>query len=188
MQTATECTELETCVRQSLAAGRAQDVEALRAQASRIDALPKPDVGNKAVARQHNSSGLEALKRGEPAAAVDVLRLALRENPRDVEVAGNLGYALVKAERAAEAADVLLAALVLDPRRSSTWTPLAEALALSGRSADAQAALWIAYQWSGNRDKSLAWYQDRASQETRPALQALYATQARVLLADAGKH
>ncbi|MBQ0929048.1 DUF945 family protein [Ideonella sp. 4Y16] len=184
---ATECGDLETCVRQSLAAGRAQDVDTLRAQASRIDALPKPDVGNKAVARQHNTTGLDALKRNDLPAAVAALRLALRENPRDVEVAGNLGYALVKADRAAEASDVLLAALVLDPRRSSTWTPLAEALALSGRAADADAALWIAYQWSANREKSLAWYQDRADKETRPALQALYARQLRLVVADSGR-
>jgi len=185
---AAPCADMGACLRDSLAAGQSQDVDALRAVATRIEALPKPDAGNKAVARQLNTTGLDALKREDHAAAVNALRQALRENPRDVEVAGNLGYVLVKADRAAEAAEVLQAALVLDPRRSATWTPLAEALALSGRTADAQAALWIGFQWSGNRDKTLAWYQDRADKETRPALQALYARQARLVVADSGRH
>jgi len=71
---------------------------------------------------------------------------------------------------------VLTQALVLDPRRTSTWTPLAEALALAGHKEEALAALWIGYQWSNNREKSLAFYADRAEKEraTRPALAELY--------------
>lgn len=172
------CETLEACAQQTLVAGRAQDIDAVRAIASRIDALPKPDIGNKAVARQLNTTALEALKRDDTAAAVTALRQAVHENPRDVEIVANLGFALVKANRAAEAFDVLLAALVLDPRRTSTWTPLAEALAMLGHAADAQAALWVAYQWSANREKSLAFYQDRAANETHAPLQALYARMA----------
>jgi predicted Zn-dependent protease len=82
---------------------------------------------------------------------------------------------MVKSGQAAEAVEVLQAAVVIDPRRTSTWTPLAEAYALAGRREDARAALWVSFQWSGNRDKSLAFYQDRMARETRPQLQALYA-------------
>ena len=75
-------------------------------------------------------------------------------------------------------AHLYTAALALDPRRSSTWTPLAEALALAGRKDESQAALWVAYQWSGNREKSLAFYSDRAEKEkaVRPAISELYAS------------
>ena len=41
--------------------------------------------------------GIDALKRDDFAAAAGKLRQALAANPRDVEIAGNLGYALVKA-------------------------------------------------------------------------------------------
>ena len=84
----------------------------------------------------------------------------------------------MKAGKAEEAVGVLTAALALDPRRSSTWTPLAEALALAGRKDESQAALWVAYQWSGNREKSLAFYSDRAEKEraSRPAISELYAS------------
>ena len=170
----TGCVALADCVAASLQAARAEDVDALRRHATRLEGLPKPDLGNRAVARKLNDAALAALKRDDAAEAVRQLRQAAQENPRDVEVAGNLGYALVQAGQAADAVEVLRAALVLEPRRSSTWTPLAEALALAGRPADAQAALWVAFQWSGNRDKSIAFYADRATTAPQPALQALY--------------
>lgn len=178
-----ECETLSACVAQSLAAAKATDVDAVRKIASRIDALPKPDLGNKAVARQLNTAALEALKKEDFAGAVAQLRQAQKENPRDVEIAGNLGFALVKAGQAGEAQNVLQAALVLDPRRTSTWTPFAESLALGGKAEDAKAALWVSFQWSGNREKSLAYYQDRAAKETNPLLNALYTHMAKVAAA-----
>lgn len=168
------CASVRDCLAASLEAARREDVDAVRRVATQIDALPKPDLGNKAVARKLNDAALAVLRGGDAAAAVPQFRQALQENPRDVEVAGNLGFALVRAGQPALATDVLRDALVLDPRRSSTWTPLAEALALSGREAEAQSALWVAFQWSGNRDKSIAFYAERAEKETQPALAALY--------------
>lgn len=168
------CPEISDCVARTLRVARSHDLDALRQVAGQIEALPKPELGNRAVARQHNAAALEALKRNDAPAAVEQLHQALRENPRDVEVVGNLGFALVKAGDPAAAVTVLESGLVLDPRRTSTWTPLAEALALAGRAEDAKAALWVAFQWSGNREKSVAYYQDRAANETRPTLKALY--------------
>ena len=146
----------------------------MRAAASKIDMLPKPDMGNRPVSRKLNDEGLNALKKGDPTAAVEFFRKGLLENPRDVEIAGNLGFALVRANRPKEAVDVLVDALVLDPRRSSTWTPLAEALALSDRGELGLAALWVSYQWSGNREKSEAFYTTRAEREERPQLKVMY--------------
>lgn len=169
-----DCDAIGACVRETLAAARRVDVDLVRKLAGTIDGLPKPALGNRAVARQLNQTAIEALKRDDATAAVAKLREALKENPRDVEVAGNLGFALVKADRAAEAVEVLQAALVLDPRRTSTWTPLAEAYALAGRAEEAKAAMWVSFQWSSNRDKSLAFYRDRMTRETRAPLVALY--------------
>lgn len=171
------CADTTACLGQALRAAAREDVEQVRAVATRLDALPKPDLGNKAVARKLNTEGLEALKRDDFAAAVDAFRRGQRENPRDVELAGNLGFALVKAGKPGDAVTVLTQALVLDPRRSSTWTPLAEALALANRRDEAVAALWVAFQWSGNRDKSLAFYASQADKErgVRPALAEMYA-------------
>ena len=74
------------------------------------------------------------------------------------------------------AVDVLADALLLDPRRTSTWTPLGEALALSGYPEEAVACLWIGYQWSANRDKSLAFYTSQVEKQktSKPALAQAY--------------
>lgn len=169
-----DCTTVVICVQQTLAAARDADIDQVRKIATTLDSMPKPNLGNRPIARQLNQSGIEALKRDDLPVALDKLRQALAENPRDVEVAGNLGYAMVKSGQATEAVEVLQAAVVIDPRRTSTWTPLAEAYALAGRREDARAALWVSFQWSGNREKSLSFYQDRMTRETRPQLQALY--------------
>jgi uncharacterized protein YdgA (DUF945 family) len=169
-----DCTTVALCVQQTLAAARDADIDQVRKIATTLDSMPKPNLGNRPVSRQLNQLGIEALKRDDLPVALDKLRQALAENPRDVEVAGNLGYAMVKSGQAAEAVEVLQAAVVIDPRRTSTWTPLAEAYALAGRREDARSALWVSFQWSGNREKSLSFYQDRMTRETRPQLQALY--------------
>ncbi|MCK6375844.1 MAG: DUF945 family protein [Zoogloea sp.] len=176
--TAANCTSARQCLLQTLGAATREDTATVFAVAARIEELGKPAPGNRVVSRKLNTEGLEALKAEDPARAAELFRKGLAENPRDVELAGNLGFALVKAGKPQEAAEVLTAALQLDPRRSSTWTPLAEALALSGRKDESQAALWVAYQWSGNREKSLAFYTDRAEKEraTRPALADMYGT------------
>lgn len=173
-----ECATVQACTVQSLHAAAREDVDALRALAGRIDALPKPDLGNKAQARKLNAEGLAALGRDDTAAAISAFQAGMKENPRDVELAGNLGFAQARAGQAAAAVATLTQALVLDPRRTSTWTPLAEALALAGRPDDALAALWAGWQWSANREKSQAFYADRAQKEgaTRPAVAKLYAS------------
>ena len=169
-----DCVTVAACVQQTLAAARDADIDQVRKIATTLDSMPKPNLGNRPVSRQLNQLGIEALKREDLPVALDKLRQALAENPRDVEVAGNLGFAMVKSGLAAEAVEVLQAAVVIDPRRTSTWTPLAEAYALAGRREDARSALWVSFQWSGNREKSLSFYQDRMTRETRPQLQALY--------------
>lgn len=173
-----DCDSTRQCLGHALGAAAREDAGSVFAVAARIDELGKPALGNRAIARKLNTEGLEALKADDPARAAELFRKGLAENPRDVEIAGNLGFALVKAGKAEEAVGVLTAALALDPRRSSTWTPLAEALALAGRKDESQAALWVAYQWSGNREKSLAFYSDRAEKEkaVRPAISELYAS------------
>jgi len=171
-----ECSEAKQCLALSLIAATHEDMEAVRAIAIRFDSLNKPAQGNRAVSRKLNSDGLDAMKRNDFNAATDFFRKGFSENPRDVEIAANLGFALVKSEQIGNSIDVLTRALLLDPRRTSTWTPLAEALVLNGRKEEALAALWIGYQWSSNRDKSIAFYATRAENERdiHPSVSEMY--------------
>jgi len=170
------CQDVDACAHASMQAAWRADIDTVRQLAARMEGLSKPELGNKAQSRKLNNQALEALKAGDAAQAVPLLQAALKENPRDVEVAGNLGYALVKAQRPQEAVAVLSNALVLDPRRTATWGPLGEALAAAGRPSEAAAALWTAWQWSSNREKTEAVFLDRAEKEsaTRPAVAAVY--------------
>ncbi len=174
--TAQDCDDLGDCLIASLRAAANDDIDSVRAAATRIDAMSKPDLGNRTVGRKLNTEGLEALKRGDNNAAIQAFTQSIKENPKDVEVVGNLGFTYVQAGQADEAVEVLADAILLDPRRTSTWTPLGEALALAGYPEEAVACLWIGYQWSNNRDKSLAYYASQAEKQknTKPALAQAY--------------
>lgn len=170
------CHDGRSCVTLSLRAAWKEDLEGLRDIAAQLDAQPKPALGNKAQARKLNNQALEMLKAGDTAAAAALLQAALKENPRDVEIASNLGYALLKDQRPKEAVAVLNEALVLDPRRTATWAPLGEALGQMGQAKEASAALWTAWQWSGNRERTLTAYLDKANREAgaHPALAEVF--------------
>ncbi len=173
---APDCADARSCAAVSLQAAWREDIDTVRLVAAQLDALPKPPLGNKAQARKLNTQALEALQRGDSAASVALLQAAVRENPRDVEVASNLGFALLKDQRAKEAVAVLTETLVLDPRRTSTWAPLGEALTQTGRTSEGAAALWTAWQWSGNRDRTVTAFMERSEKEAaqRPALAEVY--------------
>jgi tetratricopeptide (TPR) repeat protein len=171
---AESCDTIDACVAGSLGAARERDIDAVRRLATRIDALPKPDQGNRPVGRQLNAAGLEAVKTDRFDDAAKSFEQGVRENPQDVEIVANLGFALARAGRPQQALRPLYAAVLLDPRRTATWVPLAEALAASGRHDDALAAAWLAFQWSGNRERTAGFFGSRADTETHVAIQQMY--------------
>ncbi|WP_228124830.1 tetratricopeptide repeat protein [Candidatus Methylospira mobilis] len=128
-----ECSEIQSCIEQSLKAARDNNIDIVRHIASRIDSLPKPELGNKVQSRKLNAQGLETFKAGDYNNAAAYFQMALKENPRDAELEANLGSALTEAGRAGEAVTPFLSSLQLDPRRSWTWAPLAEAYVVTGQ-------------------------------------------------------
>lgn len=101
--------------------------------ATRIAALPGPDQGNRPVGRQLNSAGLEAVKTERFDDAARSFEQGVRENPQDVEIVADLGFALTRAGQPRQALRPLYAAVLLDPRRTATWVPIAEQAVLSMR-------------------------------------------------------
>jgi len=168
------CDALDVCIARTLAAARDEDIDAVRRLATRIDALPRPDQGNRAVGRQLNATGLEAVKADRYDDAAKHFEQGRGENPQDVEIVANLGFALTKAGRPQQALRPLYAAVLLDPRRTATWVPLAEAMAASGRHDDAVAAAWLAFQWSGNRERTVGFFGSRAEAEADVRIQRMY--------------
>jgi tetratricopeptide (TPR) repeat protein len=159
------CEDIKGCLISALRAAANEDVEAVRNISLRIDELPKPAQGNRPLSRKINAEALTAFNREDFTIAVDLFKNAYQENPRDVEITANYGFALVRVGRLNDALSVLTQALILDPRRTSTWTPIAEAYALMGRPAEALSAMWVGYQWSNDREKSINYYQSRIEKE-----------------------
>lgn len=72
----------------------------------------------------------------------------------DVEIANNLGYALLKTGTYREAKTALIEALTLDPGRTNAWANLGQAFAEQGNGASAVACLKNAYRFSKNPQKT----------------------------------
>jgi hypothetical protein len=170
------CGNIDDCLLTTLRAAPDEDVETVRRVAVRIDELEKPVQGNRPLSRKINAEALSAFNREDYQSAVELFESAYQENPRDVEITANYGFALVRARRLNDAVKILTQALLLDPRRTSTWTPIAEAYALMGRPVEALSAMWVGFQWSNDREKSINYYAARIDKEQgqNPEIYDLY--------------
>ena len=173
-QRVAECADVQACAVFMMAAAQARRPDLIRLAAGRIDGFDKPAQGDRKAARELNRQGLDALGARDFAGASRLFQRAAATDPRDVEIASNLGLALVRAQQPDAATDALLKAVALDPRRSSAWAPMAEALDLLGRADVTEASLLLAWEFSANKDKSLDYFRDRALNADRDTLKASF--------------
>ena len=137
----------------------------------KIEAFPKPITGDRKAARKLNDQGLVALKSDDFAQALTVLKNAVATDPADVEILNNYVYTLIKAKRLQDAESEAGRLLTISPGRSSAWANLAEVYALKNKNEEAVAALVLAFQFSSNKDRTVTFLNDRAS-DTNSPLQA----------------
>ena len=142
-----------------------------------IETIQKPSTGDRKAARKLNDQGLSALQSGNYPSAIEILRRATALDPADVEVQNNFVYALLKAKLIPEAEKEAGALLTQSPGRSSAWANLAEIYAIKGLELEASSALILAFQFSGNKDKTLTFLNEKVvssdSPLQRPAQKAL---------------
>jgi len=172
----TNCKLIDQCIQFSLKASEDGDFDQVRLIAIQIDDFPKPELGNKPLSRKLNADGLNYFRQDNFASAIDLFTQAMAENPRDVEVVGNLGYSYLKFGKYNDAIKYLIKALSIDPKRSATWAPLAEAYVMMGKEREGLAALKISYMWAGNKEKSQKAYRDQLekNESINPRLSKLY--------------
>ena len=125
--------------------------EAARQQ---LEQMPRPAHQDVKAARALNQQGLDALKRGDAAAAVTALQQAQRADPADVEVAGNLGYANLKLGQFKRAEQQLIYALSLAPDRVSSWFNLGQVYGALNQPEKATGAFANTYRFAQNRIKT----------------------------------
>lgn len=143
---------------QLLAAAQRGDEARVLQLKTEFDSKPKPARGDKKTARALNEEALKLLRSGDFSTAIERLTVASKADSGDAEVLGNLGYAYLMIQRFSDAKTALERALELAPTRSATWGNLGEAHAGLGDEAAAIAALRLAYHFSRNREKTIAYF------------------------------
>jgi hypothetical protein len=162
----------EDAVRQlisyAMADGGAGNAEAIIAAKRHIEALPlNRDVepGAHQRARAANDRGLNVLRDGHMADAVQAFQAAYQLAPTDVEIVNNFGYAYLRQHDPGAAEPWLLLALVLAPGRVNAWVNLGQAYAEQGQHSIAVACLANGYRFSKNQTATRQFLQKLADDE-----------------------
>jgi hypothetical protein len=122
------------------------------------------DGGDRKVARALNKTALELMARNEFGLAVVELEKAVAADRNDIEIRNNLGYAELRAGRFDAAVSHLLDTLLIDPSRAGGWLNAAEAFAEKEKSVAAEASLKLAFHFSRDQTKALAYIKGDSSQ------------------------
>ena len=133
-----------------------------------VEALPKPQQGDRKTARKLNDAGLQLLKEENYDAALESLNKATTVDEADVEIKNNLVYALIKAKKYEQAEIKCGELLAVAPGRSSAWANLAEIYAGTSRDAAASEALIVAFQFSSNKDRTLTFLMEHIADISNP--------------------
>jgi uncharacterized protein len=168
------CTTTVACAKTMLVFASSEDLAGAMQAAATIDSLPKPLRGDRATARKLNQDALAALNASKADDAVKLLEQASQADPGDEEIASNLSFAYAMDGKLAKSEDTAVVALALNPRRTNVWAPLAVTLAKENRLDQATDAMWLAYQFSADKQRTLNFIDSRLAVETDPAVVKMY--------------
>jgi tetratricopeptide (TPR) repeat protein len=169
------CTTVKACADAMLAAAKREALPSAMESALRIDGMPKPQRGDRKVARKLNAEGLEALKQRKLPDAAATLTKALQADPADEEIISNLIYTYSEDGNFTKAEQLAYDGLLLNPRRANIWLPIAIAKQKQGKSTEALQAIWLAWQFSGDKQKMLTLLDKRIAEEVDGGLKSMYA-------------
>lgn len=146
-------------------AGRIEELNSLK---QKLDALPKPERGNRRAAQVENEKGLEVLKDKQYEQAKQHFLAAQKIDPSNVEIVNNLGFAYLKLGDFQNALLALAQTIRLSPGRSNAWVNLAEIFALNNKMQEAVACYALTFHFSQNRDKTKRYFQEQTSAAADP--------------------
>ena len=169
-----ECVDVGSCVNIMLRAARADSFTGAIDVATKIDGFVKPARGDRKRARQLNQQGLDALRRREVPEAIMLLTKARNADLSDEEVIGNLIFAYVEDNNYTKATILALDGFALNPRSANLWLSFGVAQQKQGKSKDALAAIWLAWQFSKDREKMLNWLNSKIADEKDEAMASFY--------------
>lgn len=121
--------------------------------ANALSEASRPPVGNNASARHYNDQGIASLRIKNYPAAIEAFRLGMSEDPSNVEIINNLGFALYKSGQTYPAKEQIELSLLLSPKRSSAWVNLGDVFFKEGNESSAIDAYILAYAFATNKDR-----------------------------------
>lgn len=111
-------------------------------------------MGNPMMERTLTQQGLDALRSGQTAQAVELLGQATQANPQDFDAALGLGIALAQSQQLGTAAEWLKYAATLRPDSSSAWLNLGQAQLALRNFEEARTALQKALEREPNNQRA----------------------------------
>jgi len=139
-----------------------------------INALAKPNSGNRKAARQFNDTGLAALKANNMDLAISSFKDAVNTDLTDQEATNNLGYAYYLIGDLDHAKGMIEYTLALAPQRTSAWTNYAVILFKQGSNELAINAYLIAHKYAKNQDRLVIFVEKQAQDDPDVPLRPFY--------------
>ncbi len=174
LQAASNCEDVKACTKAMLVAAKGDNLTAAMDAARRIDGFAKPERGDRKSARKLNNDGLEAFKQGNMPDAIALLSKARDADKLDEEIVSNLVFVYSEDGNYTKAITIATEGFILNPRRASLWMPYAIAHAKTGDKATALQALWLAWQFSANKEKMLETLEKKIAAEQDANMKAFY--------------
>lgn len=140
----------------------------LNALKQKIDALPKPERGNRLAAQKENEKGLAAINTKDYEQAKRYFLTAQQLDPRNPEIANNLGFVYLKLGDYQQAMKTLVETIKLSPGRANAWVNLGEYFAVRDKTQQAVACYALTFHFSQNRDKTRRLFQDQSTAADDP--------------------
>ncbi len=161
-------------------AGKETAILATKRRIEQLNLAKSSPAGAQGRARAENKRGVEYLRNGQLAEAIQAFEAAYQLNSTNAEIAANLGYAHFRNNDPLAAEPLLLLSLVFEPGRAMSWANLGQSQAKQGKLDEAIASWALFYRFSQNRDSSIQFLKkmtlDEDSKMREAAKQALQAT------------
>jgi hypothetical protein len=180
------CNSVVSCANVMLYAAKSEALQLAMDAARKIDEMPKPERGDRKLARKLNAEALEALKQKKFSDAIATLSKAREADRLDEEIIANLVFAYSEDQNHAKAEQLAYEGLQLNPRRSNIWLPIAISKQKQGKSSEAQQAMWLTWQFSGDKEKLLKLIDKRIVEDTDETIKKMF-SDAKVWLVDGKK-
>lgn len=168
------CADLKACVNAMLSFAKIENATAAMDAARRIDSFQKPQRGDRKTARRFNDEGLNALKQDKNLEAINLLTRAREVDKLDEEVLDNLVFTYAKDGNHIKAISIALEGFNLNPRRASLWINYSQSNAKIGNRDAALQAMWLAWQFSPNKEKILNFIEKKILDEKDAVMQSYY--------------